>query len=108
MKPSKRIACIAFVSLLLVMGGARLNSACAAAQDLRGESASMSAPSTTERVVSTERSLASSSDERTKSYREREIQNPQAANFRGGDAGIYIGGTAGLLIVVLLVVLLLR
>ncbi len=42
-------------------------------------------------------------------YARREAEHPQAAQFRGGDSfGVYIGGSAGLVIVVLLVLLLLR
>jgi hypothetical protein len=45
----------------------------------------------------------------TRAYAQREAQHPQSAAFRGGDSlGIYIGGSAGLVIVVLLVLLLLR
>lgn len=45
----------------------------------------------------------------TRAYAQREAQHPEAADFRGGDSlGIYIGGSAGLVIVVLLVLLLLR
>jgi len=45
----------------------------------------------------------------SQAYAQRETLHPEAAEFRGGDSlGIYIGGSAGLVIVVLLVLLLLR
>ncbi len=46
---------------------------------------------------------------KTDDYARREVQHPETAEFRGGDSfGLYIGGSAGLVIVVLLVLLLLR
>ena len=42
-------------------------------------------------------------------YAEREKRDPSVADFRGGDSvGIYIGGSAGLIIVLLLILIILR
>lgn len=109
MRLYKRIACIGFVSALVLIGVVGLSPVFAAAQELQREGSSQSSSLVHEAALSGGTTPANAPDERTQGYREREAQNPQSASFRGGDgAGIYIGGSAGLLIVVLLVILLLR
>ncbi len=45
---------------------------------------------------------------RDDAYSKREARHPDAAQFRGGDGfGVYVGGSAGLVVVLLLVLLLL-
>ncbi len=69
-----------------------------------------SSPRSIPETNSSDEGRASSvADAQTRSYREREARNPALADFRGGEGvGIYIGGSAGLLIVVLLLILVLR
>jgi hypothetical protein len=98
MKPANRMSGIAFLTLLLMLGGSRWTQAKAtevAGAEVETSTAIQGQPSFEQRPA--------------RSYQERETRYPEAANFRGGDSiGIYIGGSAGLLVVVLLVLLLLR
>jgi hypothetical protein len=97
MRPVKRIVGIASLTLLLTMGGARLSRATTAETSVaeRGYRSAVQVP-------------PSRDGEQTLSYQEREARHSEAADFRGGDAGIYIGGSAGVLVVVLLIILILR
>jgi hypothetical protein len=98
MKPAKQTVGIAIVALLFSVGESRLSQAATAESSILESQRSPS--SEVQRLTG---------ETQTRSYQEREARHPEVADFRGGDSiGIYIGGSAGLLVVVLLVLLLLR
>ena len=98
MRPVKRMIGIASLAVLLTVASSRAS----LATTTEVSAVELDRSST----VQVQRSSPSG---QAQSYQEREARHPEAADFHGGDSvGIYIGGSAGLLVVVLLVILLLR
>ncbi|HXI60003.1 MAG TPA: hypothetical protein VNO55_28240 [Polyangia bacterium] len=67
-----------------------------------------SAPPAATETTGTTQSTGASTSTAEEGYAQRESQSPQTADFKGGSAGIYIGGSgvALVLLIVLLVILL--